>query len=123
MTTTETGKPAGPFRLVTVNSSAERAKKLCGRLCEEMRATHHIDHVANTTSIEGVRAMVEEHKPNLMFTASMWTPEEAAQAISIAREIVPDIKVMSLPKGLQVEKGPEGVIEYGKAHLPAILDS
>lgn len=88
--------------------------------------------------------MVEEHKPNLMvrspisprsqvkaeqgpslfqFTASMWTPEEAAQAISIAREIVPDIKVMSLPKGLQVEKGPEGVIEYGKAHLPAILDS
>lgn len=57
------------------------------------------------------------------FTASMWTPEEAAQAVSIAREIVPDIKVMSLPKGLQVEKGPEGVIEYGMAHLPAILDS
>lgn len=57
------------------------------------------------------------------FTASMWTPEEAAQAVSIAREIVPDIKVMSLPKGLQVEKGPEGVIEYGMAHLPGILDS
>lgn len=53
----------------------------------------------------------------------MWTPEEAAQAVSIAREIVPDIKVMSLPKGLQVEKGPEGVIEYGMAHLPGILDS
>lgn len=53
----------------------------------------------------------------------MWTPEEAAQAITVAREIVPNIKVMSLPKGLQVEKGPEGVIEYGKAHLPTILDS
>lgn len=57
------------------------------------------------------------------FTASMWTPEEASQAVSIAREIVPDIKVMSLPKGLQVEKGPEGVIEYGMAHLPGILGS
>ena len=50
MTTTEKSKPAGPFRLVTVNSSPERAKKLCGRLCEEMRGTHHIDYVANTTS-------------------------------------------------------------------------
>lgn len=36
---------------------------------------------------------------------------------------MPDIKVMTLPKGLQVEKGPEGVIEYGLAHLPGILDS
>lgn len=52
----------------------------------------------------------------------MWSVEEAEEAVSIAREIVPGIKVMSLPKGLQVEKGPEGVIEYGMAHLPAILD-
>lgn len=89
MATTEQAKPAGPFKLVTVNSNPERAKKLCGRLVEEMRATHHIDYVANTTSkqhtrswmarassarelnnyepgIDGVRAMVEEHKPNLM---------------------------------------------------------
>lgn len=89
MASTEQAKPAGPFKLVTVNSNPERAKKLCGRLVEEMRATHHIDYVANTTSkhhtssvwrensatrelnnydtgIDGVRAMVEEHKPNLM---------------------------------------------------------
>lgn len=50
MATTENAKPAGPFKLVTVNTSPERAKKLCGRLVEEMRATHHIDYVANTTS-------------------------------------------------------------------------
>lgn len=88
MATIEKTQPAGPFKLVTVNTSPERAKKLCGRLVEEMRATHHIDYVANTTSkhfrcekadttadfraksllpgIDGVRAMVEEHKPNLM---------------------------------------------------------
>lgn len=93
MAMTEQAKPAGPFKLVTVNSNPERAKKLCGRLVEEMRATHHIDYVANTTSkqhtrsymarvssarelnnyepdIEGVRAMVEEHKPNLMVRSS-----------------------------------------------------
>lgn len=87
MATTEKVKPAGPFKLVTVNNAPERAKKICGRLCEEMRSTHEIDYVANTTSkhvrfqgrtqqriktdqfelgIDGVRAMVEEHRPDLM---------------------------------------------------------
>lgn len=41
--------------------------------------------------------------------------------MSIARSVVPDLKIMSLPQGLQVEKGPDGVIEYGLAHLPEIL--
>lgn len=50
MASTETGKPAGTFKLVTVNASAERAKKLCGRICEEMRPMYNIEHVANTTS-------------------------------------------------------------------------
>lgn len=55
------------------------------------------------------------------FTASMWTPEQAQQIISIAREVVPNVKTMSVPKGLQNEKGPDAVVEYGKAHLPDIL--
>lgn len=50
MASTETGNPAGTFKLVTVNASAERAKKLCGRMCEEMRPKYNIEHVANTTS-------------------------------------------------------------------------
>lgn len=55
------------------------------------------------------------------FTASMWTPEEAEQIVSIAKAVVPTLKSMSVPQGLQVEKGPDGVVEYGKVHLPDIL--
>jgi hypothetical protein len=55
-------------------------------------------------------------------TASMWTPEEAQQIIAIAKEVIPDLKTFSLPQGLQVEKGPDAVVEYIKEHLPSILD-
>ncbi len=33
------------------------------------------------------------------FTASMWTPEEAARIISIAKDIAPALKTFSLPGG------------------------
>ncbi len=56
------------------------------------------------------------------FTASMWTPEEASQIIAIAKEIVPDLKTFSLPQGLQVNKGPDAVVEYIEEHLPSLLD-
>lgn len=52
----------------------------------------------------------------------MWTAEEAEQIITIAKEIVPNVKTMSVPKGLQADKGPDAVIEYGKSHLPEILN-
>lgn len=52
----------------------------------------------------------------------MWTPEEAAQIISIAKEIVPNVKTFSLPQGLQVNKGPDAVVEYIKENLPSLLD-
>jgi hypothetical protein len=51
----------------------------------------------------------------------MWTPEEAQQIIGIAKEIVPDLKTFSLPQGLQVNKGPDAVVEYIKENLPALL--
>lgn len=52
----------------------------------------------------------------------MWTPEEAKQIISIAKEVVPDVKTMSMPKGLQAEKGTDAVIEYAINYLPTILE-
>lgn len=51
----------------------------------------------------------------------MWTPEEAQEIIAIAKEIVPDLKTFSLPQGLQVDKGPDAVVEYIKENLPALL--
>lgn len=56
------------------------------------------------------------------FTASMWTPEQSQAAQDTARRIVPNVKTFALPQGLQVEKGPDAVVEYIKEHLPALME-
>lgn len=53
----------------------------------------------------------------------MWTPEEAQQIIAIAKAVVgEDLKTFSLPQGLQVNKGPDAVVDYIKENLPSLLD-
>jgi hypothetical protein len=37
----------GPFRLVTVNTAPERAKRLVGRMIEGLKDRYEIEHVAN----------------------------------------------------------------------------
>lgn len=51
----------------------------------------------------------------------MWTPEESAQIQQIARENRPGIKTHAIPQGLQVEKGPDAVVEYLLENIPKIL--
>ncbi|KAK5938382.1 hypothetical protein PMZ80_009352 [Knufia obscura] len=109
------------WRLVTVNTAPERAKRLIGRVAEELKDRYTIIHVANADSIEQVEATVEEHKPNVLFCASMWSPEEAATIQETARSIVPDIKTHAIPQGLQVEKGPDAIVEYLKEEIPKLL--
>ncbi|KAH6856470.1 hypothetical protein B0I37DRAFT_351533 [Chaetomium sp. MPI-CAGE-AT-0009] len=113
--------PTGPFKLVTVNTAPDRARRLIGRVVEDVREQYTIVHAANAASIDEVRKTVEEAQPDVLFTASMWTPEEARQIIAIAKEIVPGLKTFSLPQGLQVDKGPDAVVEYIKENLPALL--
>ena len=53
----------------------------------------------------------------------MWTPEEAQNIVAIAKEVVPNVKTFSLPQGLQVQKGPDAVVDYIKEHLPSLIES
>jgi hypothetical protein len=53
----------------------------------------------------------------------MWTAEEAEKIQSMARAIVPDIKTHAIPTGLQVEKGPDAIVEYLVEKVPGLLDS
>lgn len=55
------------------------------------------------------------------FCASMWSPEEAAKIQETARGIVPDIKTHAIPQGLQVERGPDAVVEYLREEIPKLL--
>lgn len=56
------------------------------------------------------------------FTASMWTPEQSQSIHAEAKSIIPGLKTFALPQGLQVEKGPDAVVEYIKENLPGLLE-
>ncbi|KAF2664155.1 hypothetical protein BT63DRAFT_429686 [Microthyrium microscopicum] len=115
-------KPLGPFRLVTVNTAPERAKRLIGRVVEDLKESYTIIHAGNADSMQAVRGIIQKEKPELLFTASMWTPEQAQSIIAEAKSIVPNIKTHSIPQGLQVEKGPDAVVEYLKDNIPLLLE-
>lgn len=53
----------------------------------------------------------------------MWTDEEAKEIHDIARSIVPNIKLHAIPTGLQVERGPDAIVEYLCEKVPPLLDS
>jgi hypothetical protein len=51
----------------------------------------------------------------------MWTPEEANTIFTTAKSVVPDIKTHAIPTGLQVERGPDAVVEYLVEEVPKLL--
>ncbi|KAL3476814.1 hypothetical protein BJX99DRAFT_227413 [Aspergillus californicus] len=112
----------GPFTLVTVNTAPERAKLLIGRMIEALKDRYTIIHVDNCEKIEEVAPKVTEHMPDVLFSASMWTAEQAAEIQSIARSIKPNIKLHAIPAGLQVERGPDAIVEYLLENVPGLLD-
>lgn len=77
------------FRLVTVNTAPERAKRLIGRVVEDVKEKYTIVHVANVESkppspetsyadldlifgraeIEDVKATVEREQPNVLVSS------------------------------------------------------
>jgi len=42
--------PKGPFRLVTVNTVPERARRLIGHVVEDLKDQYIIQHIANCES-------------------------------------------------------------------------
>lgn len=76
--------PTGPFKLVTVNTAPDRARRLIGRVVEDVKEKYTIIHAGNADStchslvlmfqaipnmpldIEQVRGVVEEQKPDVL---------------------------------------------------------
>ncbi|KAJ5103862.1 hypothetical protein N7532_004391 [Penicillium argentinense] len=115
--------PKGPFHLVTVNTAPERAKRLIGRVAETLKDRYTIIHVDNCENIGQVESKVKEHMPEVLFSASMWTDEEAKKIHDIARSVNPNIKLHAIPTGLQVERGPDAIVEYLVEKVPPLLES
>lgn len=53
----------------------------------------------------------------------MWSADEADTIHAMAKSIIPDIKLHAIPTGLQVERGPDAVVEYLVDKVPPLLDS
>lgn len=53
----------------------------------------------------------------------MWSPDEAAKIQELAVNEVPGIITHAIPQGLQVEKGPDAIVEYLVEVVPGLLDS
>lgn len=60
--------------------------------------------------------------PGNQFCASMWTAEQSSKVFELARSIVPGIKTHAIPHGLQVERGPDAVVEHLNEQVPRLLD-
>lgn len=43
--------PSGPYRLVTVNTAPDRAKRLIGRVVEDVKEQYDITHAGNAASM------------------------------------------------------------------------
>lgn len=53
----------------------------------------------------------------------MWSEDEAKRIHDIARSVNPNIKLHAIPEGLQVERGPDAIVEYLTEKVPPLLDS
>ncbi|KAJ9104360.1 hypothetical protein QFC19_004002 [Naganishia cerealis] len=112
-----------PVNLVSVNTAPERAKRLIGILINDVKDKYNIVHAGNSDTIEGVKPLLEsiQPPPGILFCASMWTPEQQQQIQQIARETVPGIRTAAIPTGLQVERGPDAVVEFLKEKIDDVM--
>ncbi|KAK5703203.1 hypothetical protein LTR97_004152 [Elasticomyces elasticus] len=109
------------YKLVTVNNAPERAKRLVGRVIEDLKDQYSIVHAGNAESPEAAKSVLEDIVPDVVFTASMWSPEQSSEVFEAARKVNPNVKTLAIPQGLQVEKGPDAVVEFIKEQLPVLL--
>ncbi|KAK9379260.1 uncharacterized protein V2V93DRAFT_374381 [Kockiozyma suomiensis] len=114
---------ARPLLLLTVNTAPERARRLIPRVLDNLKDRYSIVHAANVARISDVEAVVEAVQPDVVCCASMWSKEEVAEIHAIAKKLVPNVKTTFIPHGLQVEKGPDAVVEFLTEEFPKLLDA
>jgi len=52
----------------------------------------------------------------------MWSPEESLKVRTEAEQLVPGLKTFAIPQGLQVERGPDAIVEFLVENLPGLLE-
>lgn len=52
----------------------------------------------------------------------MWTVEESTEMRELAKSLIPGIKTYAIPHGLQVQNGPDAIVEHLKEQFPKLLE-
>ncbi|KAG9233187.1 hypothetical protein BJ875DRAFT_53339 [Amylocarpus encephaloides] len=115
--------PKGPYKLCTVNKAPTRAKVLIGRLIDDLKDEYTIEYAANCETIAEIENMLQTHRPDILFSASMWTPDEAIEIRQAAQRMIPGIKTMAIPYGMQVEQGPDAVVDFLRARWRGVVET
>lgn len=51
----------------------------------------------------------------------MWTADDVVEIQQLAQSTKPDIKLHAIPFGLQIEKGPDAIVEHLLDQIPSML--
>ncbi|KAK5155639.1 hypothetical protein LTS14_005900 [Recurvomyces mirabilis] len=54
------------YKLVTVNNAPDRARKIVGRVIDDVKGTYNIVHAANAESPEAAKAVFEDVMPDVV---------------------------------------------------------
>ncbi|KAF8864201.1 hypothetical protein BDZ45DRAFT_57137 [Acephala macrosclerotiorum] len=102
--------------IVSVNMTPEKAKELVAILIKDLSHKYNLVHVANTNAIYGVSSLLESLvvTPHILICSSQWTVEQQSLIQATAKEIVPGIKTIAIPPGLNATKGGEAVVDFLK---------
>ncbi|CZR54369.1 uncharacterized protein PAC_04253 [Phialocephala subalpina] len=108
--------------IVSVNMTPEKAKELVAILTKDLSQKYNLVHVANTNgewSIYGVKTLLESLMvtPHILICSSQWTVEQQSLIQATAREMIPGIKTIAIPPGLNATKGGEAVMEFLKEEV------
>ncbi|KFZ02654.1 hypothetical protein V500_00044 [Pseudogymnoascus sp. VKM F-4518 (FW-2643)] len=95
-----------PIYLVSVNKTPKRAALLVGQLLESLDNNHGIVHIANASR---------------QICSTQWTSEEQDQAVTIAKASLPSISAITIPPGLDVREGSEGILSFLKGAIQNLL--
>lgn len=52
----------------------------------------------------------------------MWSSEQATEIQAIGKKVKPDVVTYAIPHGLQVERGPDAIVEHLLSEIPQLLE-
>ncbi|KAH7418243.1 hypothetical protein BKA64DRAFT_194332 [Cadophora sp. MPI-SDFR-AT-0126] len=105
-----------PIYIVSVNNTPQRAKELVAILVDELRLEYNLVHVANTDTIFGVKAMLESLVvvPQALICSSQWSVIQQIEVQKLAQTLIPGLKTVAIPPGLNALKGGDAVVGFLK---------